>query len=607
MRVVGLRIENFKSFSDSGELTFSSGINLLVGRNNAGKSALLQAVSLRAPAHPHLSLKTVKNFGDPVSPNSVFSLTLAFEGSELRPMLLANRSAFRLVWSINVPWDPANALKVLNYVLGKRELRATAKRFTSASSAGFSQPNLVGLNGYDHEGDGEQRKLSIYGVTSDMQGFESQGIGEGLGRDDVGLVAVQLLSSRIYIFDAQRSASGKCSIGVSDQLRTDASNLAEVLNTLQSNPAKYDLYLGLVREIFPDLYWISVTTINVGGLFYELRLWLAPKESQRQDLSVTLSECGTGLGQVLAILYVVATSNYPIVIGIDEPNSFLHPEASRALISIIKRFPQHQYIISTHSPEIIAEAGASTLTLLEKNDAVTTCTQLTSLTLEAVSQALKLVGARLSDVFGYDSVLWVEGPSDVPVVEKILAKEFPTPHKIAVCAVRNTSEFEKQTIDQVIDIYRRLTQAKTLLPPTLGFLFDRELRSEEEIADAGRRDVKIRFLKRRMMENYFLAAGPITHLLTALKPPLPLLPKMDEVDEWLQQMSAGSPSRDEWLAKCHGKKIIRECLAKFTGATHRYSEVEHLPLLADWCVENAPGDLADICQLLKEFVPLPAA
>jgi len=46
---------------------------------------------------------------------------------------------------------------------------------------------------------------------------------------------------------------------------------------------------------------------------------------------VPLSESGTGVGQVLAILYVVFTSEYPRTIVIDEPQSFLHPGAVRKL------------------------------------------------------------------------------------------------------------------------------------------------------------------------------------------------------------------------------------------------------------------------------------
>jgi predicted ATPase len=45
---------------------------------------------------------------------------------------------------------------------------------------------------------------------------------------------------------------------------------------------------------------------------------------------------------VLAILYVVMTSNHPQTIIIDEPQSFLHPGAVKKLIEVLKQYPQHQ-------------------------------------------------------------------------------------------------------------------------------------------------------------------------------------------------------------------------------------------------------------------------
>lgn len=53
-----------------------------------------------------------------------------------------------------------------------------------------------------------------------------------------------------------------------------------------------------------------------------------------------LAESDTGIGQVLAILYVVIMAKYNQVIIIDEPQSFLHPGAVRKLIEILKQdFP----------------------------------------------------------------------------------------------------------------------------------------------------------------------------------------------------------------------------------------------------------------------------
>jgi predicted ATPase len=79
-----------------------------------------------------------------------------------------------------------------------------------------------------------------------------------------------------------------------------------------------------------------------------------------------LSECGTGIGQVLAMLYVVLTAEVPRTIIIDEPQSFLHPGAIRKLLDILKGYPQHQFIVSTHSSVVATASNPKTLLLLRK-------------------------------------------------------------------------------------------------------------------------------------------------------------------------------------------------------------------------------------------------
>jgi len=57
--IYSIRIRNYKGFRDSGHANLSAGLNLIVGRNNAGKTALIEALSLRFPRLPHRSLKTM--------------------------------------------------------------------------------------------------------------------------------------------------------------------------------------------------------------------------------------------------------------------------------------------------------------------------------------------------------------------------------------------------------------------------------------------------------------------------------------------------------------------------------------------------------------------
>src|SRR5947209_3030482 len=79
MFVSKLRIHSYKSFKDSGEISFKQGINIIIGQNNSGKTALLEALSLQFTNKPHKSLD--KHL---YAPSSSVELTFTITPAELR-------------------------------------------------------------------------------------------------------------------------------------------------------------------------------------------------------------------------------------------------------------------------------------------------------------------------------------------------------------------------------------------------------------------------------------------------------------------------------------------------------------------------------------------
>ena len=70
MHIAILQVNNYKSFSSSEEICFKPGFNVVVGQNNVGKTALVEALSLKFGNKPHRSLETAPTPLTPPEPSS---------------------------------------------------------------------------------------------------------------------------------------------------------------------------------------------------------------------------------------------------------------------------------------------------------------------------------------------------------------------------------------------------------------------------------------------------------------------------------------------------------------------------------------------------------
>jgi len=226
--------------------------------------------------------------------------------------------------------------------------------------------------------------------------------------------------------------------------------------------------------VLPEIEAVTFRPNEQGGGRVRALLWNIDQDTEREDLAVPLSESGTGVGQVLAILYVVFTSEYPRTIVIDEPQSFLHPGAVRKLFEILKGYPQHQYMITTHSPNAVIAADPRALFLVRKEGEESVVEQLDVCETRDQARFLREVGASLSGVFGANNVLWVEGATEeecFPLIVSKVAERQLLGTKIV--GVLSTGDLGGRHSRDVYRIYEGLSQSGGLLPPAVGFIFAR--------------------------------------------------------------------------------------------------------------------------------------
>lgn len=375
----------------------------------------------------------------------------------------------------------------------------------------------------------------------------------------------------------------------------------------------------LVSIILPEVKWISVVQRDNSNV--EILVWNIDPKINRDDLSLPLSSCGSGVSRALAILYVLISSEEPRTIIIDEPQSFLHPGAAKKLIETIKQFPQHQYFIATHSPEIIASANPSNIVKLQYQDCETTASVVNSKEIESQNEILAELGVRLSDVFGADSILWVEGQTEekcFPLILDKVAKR--TLMGIKILSVNSTDALlDGKRSDLVFDIYKKLTTGATLFPPAIGFIFDRESKTETKIQELEKRGkiekIFVNFLRLPMYENYLLDAEAISVVIneesTWLETPI----SITQIQEYLDKMKQEKPSLsllqgvkieevsdNNWLSKIHGANILESIFQELCDNKLEFRKTKHSYNLTEWLVENKPDFLSELAEELGNLL-----
>src|SRR4028119_2011067 len=526
MYISRFQLLNYKSFQDSGVLEFQPGINIIVGANNSGKTALLEALSLNFKTSPHRSIETLPQANSTPIRESVAKVTLIFTKAEIHS-LFDNLSPNYYVGlsSARNSYLPASEVLALfqKWMDNPIDVELTVSKSTvhSVNRDDISIKDLdpaVELTYYrpDPMKMGfNSRKNLIKKDANDRFTFGQETDEADKHREENFFVTLfDEFANRVSQLQAQRLV-GQCSIGNDEKLNSSASNLAEVIHLLESPSKKklYERFNQYVSAMFPQFGLVSTRILEKQirqGPNLEILIWPTKSlESGREDLVFSLSDCGTGIGQVLAILYGVVTSPQPRPIVIDEPQSYLHPGAAKKLIEILKEFLQHQYFITTHSAEIIAAANPSTIVKLRYEDGETQASTMNARDIREQRSLLAELGVSLSDVFGADSILWVEGPTEeqcFPLILSKLAPKLLTGTKIV--SIKNTGDLlgkKAHFADVMFDLYKRISGGNNLYPPAVGFVFDKENRTKQDLTDLRKRSPEpVHFLERCMYENYLL-------------------------------------------------------------------------------------------------------
>jgi predicted ATPase len=142
-------------------------------------------------------------------------------------------------------------------------------------------------------------------------------------------------------------------------LKSDGSNLSSVLKSLSREEGKMERLCELLRTVVPGT--ATVKPIKHGKkMSLEFRQeWEGNgikerKRKERRSIAHEAFSMSDGTLRTLGILTAFLQRNRPTLVGLEEPEATIHPEALAAILEMIRSFSRDtQVLVTTHSPELL--------------------------------------------------------------------------------------------------------------------------------------------------------------------------------------------------------------------------------------------------------------
>jgi predicted ATPase len=492
MKLVRLTLDSYRAFDFADVKIPESGITLIAGSNNSGKTAFLSAIDFvgRGDRYPdEHNLAT----GRPARIEARFRLS-ADESSKLLRSTIGH-SSFSSTTLQEVSWrfselrGTLTATEIVTWWSPGDEI--VLARITPVESNGIRLETVnVGEGGKRPNFELVYRSETTPGDTNILRttGF----IGE------LGILGDWLneWAANTYHFKSLRPGSASDTYpGRADaKLTPTGENLPAALNHLLHNePMAYNRLKDAIQRIVPGVGELQLPQVDD-------RIRVDFRESRVGGSSLNLKSLGAGVEQLLMALFVGLTGDGASGIIIEEPETSLHPGAQRALLEMMQEWATDRpYIIATHSPVFLDTTERSQILLVTRRSGRSEIQPIGQDSRETLNE----LGVRLSDVLSASRILLVEGETE----ERLLHIWFPEHLKTSRLAIVQT--IGGDSVRHARHFQRWITSADQLGDRKVLFLRDRD-----ELAPADLQFLEstglVHVLDGREIENYLLDETALT-------------------------------------------------------------------------------------------------
>lgn len=495
MKLLGARFRDFACF-DECFVPLNEGVQLLVGKNNAGKTALLRGLTA-------LSALPV-----PGAPSADANLSMDRNLSDYcRRDSSGGEAAFNIdiLFAVN-----AGDSKIVDKVLGLPQVRNSASYVLEYSFRALCQNPRLGFEAAHLLHDSQKLPLIQSG-----QELLYNANAQVAGRQPVPAEFFSCLANlrSVRIVDAHRVVKPQ---GLQQQnfLSTGAETLAPFLDNLRGDDRDtFDQIEKFVVSVFPEFRYVN--TRKQQGTTALVTLTRADSEQQ-----ILLSHCGTGVEQILALATFIFTSPPGTLMLLDEPHSYLHPIAERELIRLILKNEKHRYVISTHSAILMNAVTPDRILSLNSNKVTREVTSKPP----DVAHILHSLGYQNSDLLFSDRLVFVEGETEQRVLPRFLAFGIDSPEivRTGFPDMGGSGRLNGRTRQTSLLHFEKLLRQLGRVDIPRIYLFDGDCNDEDRallnntpiLQEA--RSASIAFLPRTEIENYLLVPDAIADAIREL-------------------------------------------------------------------------------------------
>ncbi len=604
-RLLAVTVTGFRSIREPQHLVVEPDLTVLAGRNNVGKTALLHALTLPTTERPGW--------------NDNFQLTMrwAVAGDELRSALevsswsvgevtsrFLNAEELELECQIEGLRDPEALPNATEEVLGDSVLLVGGKPALQVSAARINSGTVALARKHSRvRGPGRGTFTWEAGTSPVLLEFAQV---PGLVFD----LCQRLLTSVLYI-GPRRASIPRVQLAEAGEISPDGENLTSVLADLYINHRRtvYPKVEELVRSAFPEVVHVDVHVSPGTPAVAEIYV-VYPGEPPEE---VPLEHCGTGIEQLLILgAAILGSPRSGRTFLIDEPHAFLHPQAERSLLRLIRQHPEHQYIVATHSPLFLRTTQLHRVRLLRREVSGTVIRSFG----EEAGLLLEL-GMTADDAWSGDAVLWVEGQTEVEIYG-VLGENYPD--LLGGVRVKSMPDYIRaarlrpREMGRVIALVRSLSIALRPFGVRTLFLFN-----PDEVSETRKRNLlegtagNAMFQPCREVENLLLDAGSITAVLRRRRGALGLSPVSEEtVSQRLDDLMADVTNKEFYptgtrktdSATVRGSRILNRLFASLGSL--EYDPVRDARAIAREIISATPGMLTPLraaVEALKRLQP----